>query len=246
MMNSKYIEYSYSNSRGIIAIPNRNDFNTVTIDNDIVELNLNNDPLIELGDVVVFDKNDNKCKYICNKIIDLGDRSFLIQESNGNLCNKFIAPLIIGDMPILNFENLYNCYINKCLDRFYIVFKFSNDDSYTKLEEQLSKNNNFITVTDYKSGFVVFEFESVSIKYVLKSFMNGKYSEFPPSIKDKIIKVANNIHIKEVLLKKQTRRKKLEERLGIKLNTDAELMSKPTETEYYEYFETNILNKYEC
>lgn len=246
MMNSKYIEYSYVNSRGIIAIPNRNDFNIVTIDNQIVELNLNNDPLLEIGDVIIFNKNDNKYKCICNKIIDLGDRSFLIQESNGNLCNKFIVPLIIGDLPILDCKNLYNCYINKDLNTFYMIFKFSDDKDYLEIENKLVKNKNYIITTDYKSGFVEFKFNITNIKYVLKLFMDGKYSIFPPLVKDKIIKANNNIHIKNVLLKKQVRRLQLEERLGIKLNTDAELMSKPTESEYYENFIINILNKYEC
>lgn len=241
-MNSKYVKYVYANSRGIIAIPTRTDFQINSIDNKISEVNICNEPILELGDKVDFTQGDIQHNYICNKIVELDDRSFLVQESSENICNKFIAPLILNPIKILDSKELYNCYVGET-NILYVVFRFSDSKDYMRLEESLIKSPNYISKEDHKNGFVVFQFK-IKKEYVsdVIKFSSGNYSKYSSKSKDAIIRYSDNPNVKDVLLKRACRKIKLEERIGMELGNDIELMSKPTEREYWKHFESNILS----
>lgn len=244
-MNSKYIDYGYYNSRCIIATPNRADYQITSVDNTILEIKLNNDPLVAIGDKVEIVNMNIKYRYICNKIQELSDGSFLIQESKMNLCNSFIAPLVIGANPILRSSNLYNCYIDSEKSILYVVCKFSGGQEYMKAEEALIKSPNYIKKEDYKNGFVVFEFKIADVGPTVNLFVDGKYSKFPVKLKNKINAIVNDKDIKDVLLRRERRRLRINEDLGITLGKEDELASKPTEKEFYNYFVDNILSKHQ-
>ena len=102
------------------------------------------------------------------------------------------------------------------------------DPLFSKFKEaikQFKAFNNFIELKDY----IYFKFNvSKKNKKDYDRFIKGEYSKFSPKYKDDILKfheIDIESQIAQILYKGKTRRKQLEDSLGVSIDPDAELFS---------------------
>lgn len=163
----------------------------------------------------------------------------IMQERSVNLCAYYLLPLIgLNRLMFGRPDNFINCYI-------------SDDDKYLVVEMKefllsLEKHPDYRFDIDI-GGTTIAAFEvSSKLLPIVEQFRAGKFSHFPPDVKDIIrkksglrwrIPIAGGgvISAKELLAldRDDALRKSIEEQLAVKLEAEAELMSIPDESNYY-------------
>lgn len=248
-MVSKYLTLEYVSSRSLQVTPTINDYTSTEFDDNIIELKINDEPILELGDSIPFMHNGITYTYTANMIIPTNSKSFLVQESAINSTNFYVLPFVIPDRRLVGWDGLlYNTYLNETGNRLFVVYRYGKHPEYYAIEEKLSKLDNFVKVHDHHE-YVVFEME-IPEEYLddVQHYMHGRYSKivnrteifkFSPS--------SNLTKIRDIITKAPRRRKELEEKLSTYASpvdlSNSELASIPKKNVYYQYFKTEILTK---
>ena len=120
-------------------------------------------------------------------------------------------------------ENLKNYRSN----HIFILVDNYQDTSFKNFETKITSLNHFVTdydILDGRYSVKVFKIQDEHIRDY-ESFLQGKYSKFSTSAKDKVFiyELKDQNSLKHTFDKSEYGRKKLEERLGTKLEPGAEV-----------------------
>lgn len=165
-----------------------------------------------------------------------------MSEVRYNKSKTYLLPLLaeVVDMDVKFFNHLVNTYIFDDMDKypgcFFILHDFSfKNPAFTAYEHKLTDNQYFVDLIDINDQVLyIFKFpEEYTEEYL--HFVNGKYSKFGEDAKKVILAYYTKIYqgnlnavnfllkLKQILFKEPILKKKLEEELGVKLSSDAEL-----------------------
>lgn len=252
MAISKYLKLEYVTARTLYATLTINDYNVVKFEKDVIEININNEPILQLMEEVPCVYSGVQYKFIANNIIEnTEERSFLIQESIINSTNYYVVPYVMPNREFCQWDKLlYNSYLSDDGSRLFMVYRYGKSAIYQRLEERMSKSENFVKVHDYDE-FVVFEM-SIPPKYdeSVQLYMNGAYSKM--KFRNMLIKFcpAGQVSkMRDVLTKAPRRKKMLEKQLSTPVSEvflgDSELASIPKDFIYYNHFMSNVLKQHE-
>jgi hypothetical protein len=148
-------------------------------------------------------------------------------------------------------SHFINCYVGTkgegYMDKIYLVYRYSGDLEYQKFEQQLKRHELFENWIDIDKHHVMYVFNmTAEMRINFTKFMNGAYSKFSESYKNKILNfVVNPAMVKEsdipktitygVLYKTDEQLKRVEEQIGkhgVDIKKEGlELLSKPDEAE---------------
>ncbi len=227
-IKNKYVEYIKDNLRGFILSTNSKDvlikrnkeyYITTVIIEDTYRL--------KLGDIITVDEID----YQVNIIQQIDDMFYCIQEPITKT-SQFIFPMLGYNSKLYDFnKNFYNAYLSDCYTFIYLVYKFSSDENYLVLEEQLTNHKGFREIIDPNPDTVVFKFE-IPEKYWndVNLIMKGKYRELTPKLKTNIYKFHNlnsTSRTYKTLYNSKKFRESIEEELDVIIPEDIDLISKP-------------------
>jgi len=143
-----------------------------------------------------------------------------------------LMPMLGGVKYLYFYDNdLINCFIGTKEDgegTIGLLYRWSDNPLFIKFEEAVQQFSNFNRLIDFKD-FIYFEF-NIPKKHIkdYTKFINGKYSEFSAKYKDMVLRFHEadiDSQIAQILYKGDTRKKRLENSLGITLDPDAELFS---------------------
>jgi hypothetical protein len=148
--------------------------------------------------------------------------------------------------PQCNFVNVYrHCEsLLELKEHIFVLYKFDANFIFGMFLDKMKRNSNFHSVIkiDEASVFIVYKLPDHRV-YVLSLFDNGEFSKFKHEEKQTILNFWNTTAEAEfgpagVLYKREWKRKRVEESIGMKLPDNAELASIPNvekETYYNKY-----------
>jgi hypothetical protein len=162
-----------------------------------------------------------------------------MEKRSVNLCAHYLLPLIsLNKLMFGKPDNFINCYLSEEGKHLVVEVK----EFPVQLEQHTCYK--FDLVNEFGT-MIVFEIPS-DYNTTVKQFIDGKFSHFSPEVKDIIrkksglrwrIPIAGGgvISAKELLAldRDDALRRSMEEQLAVKLSPEAELMSIPDETNYY-------------
>ena len=245
--NGKWIRYTIENARIIKIDTNCADISENRLDSKLVKITFD-----ESYSICVGDKFENT-KYVIGDIVKYDKKSYLIRSHIRNRTTSYIIPTISENSFIQmsysdNNKNiilittpdtskhyflydsyLINAYLDKTTRFLFLMYRFSNDDIYKKLELELSKHPNFITCID-QNELVLFKFK-IPDKFLpdIDLFLQGKYSMFCEILKKKLVDFHGNKDINpvQVVYKMSNLRHNWEKQLNMKIDEALELDSIP-------------------
>jgi hypothetical protein len=156
----------------------------------------------------------------------------MTKEKSYNLSTTFILPML--SRPWVWYGNkLINFYLGDVnrpeYDRHILVlFEYSDDDDFIKLEQNLRNHPQYIEDYDPNSETVMFVFsipDEFNDDYNL--FKKGKYSHFSTKLKHAILGSQTSGINFEILTRSKARKERLESHLEVKIDPSAELYSAP-------------------
>ena len=158
------------------------------------------------------------------------DTHYGIEGKLNKLC-IFILPLLLKDYIYFDYNySLYNGYISEDYNYLYLTYKFLSTQSFLNLEEKLYKLPNFIEIYDPNKDFVIFKFKlKEKDKEDITLIMNGNYSLISDTLKRKILLfhgLGKESFIGQVLYRNPALKLSLERKIGVRLSSKTELMSK--------------------
>ena len=199
--------------------------------NVITAIEMPSGNLFTIGNTVVINSVSIKINII-RKFKANNDLVYEICTAQRNKSSLLLMPML-GAVKHLYFYDLYliNCFIGTKEEgegSIGLLYKNSLDPLFSKFKEaikQFKAFNNFIELKDY----IYFKFNvSKKNKKDYDRFIKGEYSKFSPKYKDDILKfheIDIESQIAQILYKGKTRRKQLEDSLGVSIDPDAELFS---------------------
>jgi len=146
----------------------------------------------------------------------------------------YFLPLVDSQVHFKYIHLLRNSYLsNGDEDEFCVLYEWSANPQYTAWEKQLMENHLYVGHEDYDS-LVLYKFRlSKNMKDARTLFVNGKYSMFSDEHKaaiDDFLKrkgASNGSKIMKILARDEGLRIKMNEALGVKIDPNDELSSKP-------------------
>lgn len=168
----------------------------------------------------------------------------MIKENNVNKSKTYILPIIHYRYGIFDLKYVTNTYIYSTFDcyipSFIIEYIIDDDTETNNFYTYLSniKNEPYFDNYIYENNkHYIFYKLNDELNSVINKYIYGKYSLFSETDKYQIISFLRKYATKEslntiggVLYKTKSRRKVLEDMLGMKLDEDIELSSKPNLT----------------
>tara|TARA_R110000765_G_scaffold70280_4_gene136392 strand:- start:48 stop:806 length:759 start_codon:yes stop_codon:yes gene_type:complete len=162
----------------------------------------------------------------------------------------FIMPMLGGNKKLFFWDRLFaNAFIEtpeeeNCIA---LLYRWSADPLFVKFEKALSKFKSFRTKYDPNPYYVLFIFDvPKNHKRNYKLFKNGKYSKFSKTYKIDILDFHDlemSSEIGQILFQDDKRKKVMEEKLGVILEDDSELLSIINKDEEIFNIEKYELNK---
>lgn len=243
-MYSKHITVNYLNSRSLSIDVNTNDYEVNQINkktNDVQKILVNKTIVLEVGENVSVTHSGMDYKYKVNNILKNKEKknNFFILQTQLTKSSQYILPYYFTNTSHVSWYNyLYNVYLEEDLSRICLIYRFSQDEEYKKIESNITKHPEFIKVKDFDNAFVCFELKVPDkLELDLCNFTKGKYSNLSTLLKAKILKFHNNSKpIYNVLYRSPIAIKELENKLDCKLPPNSEVKSIPDGTEYINYF----------
>lgn len=243
--NSRVLILTLKNTKPVEKHKTYEDYGKTFSTSVIISLKFSIDDIISVGDIINIEEND----FTINEIIPFSNGYYLL-ESEINKSAKYILPLIADASYATNFlfkKCLHNTYLYcdkypKYNDKkhLFVVYKYTNNPVYKKMEEKLFKNPNFIEVFEADSQNTVFIFE-VPKRYIydVTLIIKGRYHLIDAFVKSAIIDFFNPLknkdnkykglydNLKEIFERNSNKIRTLESELGCKLPKTVGLESKP-------------------
>jgi len=231
-IKDKKILFNIVDSRTVRVTGETSDIKVHTADNEITALDLPSSSIITLGSNLTIKNRPYKVNIIKGIKIK-GVLYYELHIAKKTKSSLLVLPMLEGERYLYFYdENLVNCFIGtkeRGEGTIGLLYRQSNSSLFKKFINAIQKFRNFEKIAKFSDDFIYFEL-SVPKKYKndYKKFIEGKYSEFSSNYKDMILKfhkIDIDSQIAQILYKGQTRRKKLEDSLGVSLDPDAELFS---------------------
>ena len=213
---------------------------------DIIEIDFTTYSL-KIGDTIEF---ENIGKFTIDKIL-LGDtkRKFTLLAQTYTFTSQFILPIFSNSRKDLFwFNDTESAFVNAYLRTrkpitghkhqeglIYLKYRFLNNPDFIEFEGQIRKRKDFVCAIDPDDEHVIYVLKVPEDRMkILDLFKKGLYSQFPEYHKRRILKfhdyqIGGKMY--QVLNKDKKLLQDLEKKLGMKLPTDSELMSKPGNNE---------------
>ena len=202
-----------------------------SLNGTIQSLESSDNTIFEVGQIVTIKHLKYKIKYITKKS-SKGVIYYDLSMAKRTKSSTFIMPMLGGERRLFFWSRLFlNCFIKTENDKYCIalLYRWSEDPLFVKFENALRTFKDFKKVYDPSDDTILFVFNIPSaFKKDFKHFMNGRYSKLSPRYKIDILKFHNqpiDSEIGQVLYKDPDRRIKMENRLGVIFEDDAELLS---------------------
>ena len=165
-----------------------------------------------------------------------------MQKIKLNKSKTYLLPLLseVVDLDLRFYKHIKNCYIfddlNKYEDCIFILhdFNFKNPE-FTAYEHKLIKNPHFMELVDVDNFVIyIFKFPKEYIKEY-NFYKEGKYSQFGTDAKELILEFYTKVYknnpnavnflltTKQILFRNKILKRKLEKKLNVKLDDNAEL-----------------------
>lgn len=156
-------------------------------------------------------------------------------------------------------ENFINCYVGTIdtgyMDSIYLVYRFIPTAEYLKFEKNLQKHPLYDRTIDLDNYHVMYVFNMTDRqKKIFELFKKGKYSKFPDDYKKTVLSfnIGNQLLSTEdiyrtitygILYKTKLQKKRIEDKIDLKLSEKQEYYSIPIEKEevYNGDIEINIV-----
>lgn len=173
-----------------------------------------------------------------DKDIDIPGR-YLLSCSKLNLSSWFILPLLSSNT---NHGRLWfgwnsymiNSYIDKDLKKVILLYRYFPGEYYSNQEIKLQTQDTYLDFIDPNTYTVAYVFCLKELHFKdVEMFVQGKYSSISDVGKRKIFNFHNIANpkvkqeLQDVLTKSDSRKKALEEKLGMKIPDNIDLKSKP-------------------
>jgi hypothetical protein len=162
----------------------------------------------------------------------------------------FIMPMLGGNKKLFFWDRLFvNAFIEtpEEEDCIALLYRWSSDPLFIKFEKALSKFKSFRAKYDPNPYYVLFVFDvPKNHKRNYKLFKKGKYSKFSKTYKINILDFHDleiDNEIGQILFQDPKRRKAMEDKLGVTLEDDSELLSIINKDEEFFNIEKYKLNK---
>ena len=243
--NSRVLVLTLNNTKPVETYKTYEDYNKTFSTSEILSLKFSVENVINIGDIIKIEDND----FVINEIIP-SEKGYYLLESEINKSAKYVLPLIADRNYATNFlfkKCLYNTYLY--CDKYpqynddkhlFVMYKYTNNPIYKKMEESLFKNPNFIEVFEANSQNTVFIFE-IPKRYIydVSLILKGKYHMIDNFVKSDIIDFFEPFknkdskykglytNLKEVFERNENKIKLLESKLGCKLPKTVGIESKP-------------------
>lgn len=181
--------------------------------------------------ITIKDKSDNYITYTLNDISNASKGTYNCIEETVNKSTIFILPLLGNNHVYFDYSySLYNACLSEDYKFIYLKYKFTKNDKYLELEQNLQKHPLYLEFFDIDEEFVVFKFK-IPEKSIsdAKSIIYGKYSIIKEISKNRILAfhgISKNSKIGYILFKDSKYKKKLENELNVRIPSDIDLMSK--------------------
>ena len=229
-IKSKECFYVVKDPRSFTVVGNKSFIIPTNIADTIVELKCNDVP-IALFDTFFVDKKPYKVNDISLEVVDYKP-NYILSVAKLTKSSLFLLPMLGGNRKLFMYDKLFvNAFIaaEEHKDCIALLYRFSGDTIFLKFEQALKKFRNFRDTFDPSPYFVMFVFDiPTDYKADYQLFIKGKYSEFSPVYKTRILDFHNfNIHgqMAQILFKDEKRRLRLQEELNTEIDPDSELLS---------------------
>ena len=189
------------------------------------------DLTISLGLTLEVQKQKYKVNIIEEKVIN-GKTMYLLSTAKRTKASTFVFPMLPGTRIDFFWDRLFmNCFIATEQESYCIalLYRWSGDPKFIAFEKTLSEFPNFRRTSDPDTQTVMFVFDiPKSQKDDYNKFLRGEYSQLGHQYKMDILSfhgLAPHSEVGQILFKDPQRRENLSFKLGVKLNSDAELLS---------------------
>lgn len=218
--------------------------NEERLNKKITKLSFEDNLEIKLNDILEFKIENLISKFQIKEIIknDVAGRYYLSCGFD-TYTNYFIFPLlsthITQNKDYFKFDEfIIGTYLNKELNEILILARYFPGQLFSKWEETIKNNPYYMEFIDINTYSVLYKFKiPKQYSHIINLFIEGRYSSFDKSIKDKILnfhKVGRNNDLYDILYKSEKRKKKYEKLLEMEIPDNIDLYSKPNmENEIY-------------
>tara|TARA_R110000823_G_scaffold35379_2_gene97754 strand:+ start:496 stop:1239 length:744 start_codon:yes stop_codon:yes gene_type:complete len=202
-----------------------------SLNKTIQSLEFSNNTIFEIGQVVTIKHLKYKIKYITKKS-NKGVIYYDLSMAKRTKSSTFIMPMLGGGRRLFFWTRLFlNCFIKTEENKYCIalLYRQSEDPLFIKFKNALYTFKDFKEVYDPSNNTILFVFNiPKSSKKDFRHFIKGRYSKLSAQYKINILEFHNQSLESEtgqVLYKDPDRRIKMEDRLGVIFEDDAELLS---------------------
>lgn len=201
------------------------------VNGEIKSLETLGDVLFDVGAIAEINELEYNIKYIDKKYAK-GVLYYDVSMAKRTKSSTFIMPMLGGSRRLFFWTRLFlNCFI-KTYDESYqiaLLYRWSGDPLFLKFENALSTFKSFEKVYEPTDNTVLFSFNvPKDCKKDFTHFVKGRYSKMSDKYKLAILRFHNqglDSEIGQILYQDPKRRAKMEERLGVTLEEDSELLS---------------------
>lgn len=207
---------------------------------------------LEIGDIFMqledeFDMSEIsvlKHNYKINHINCLDKNNYILLTHLRNRATLYLLPILDGNKDLFLVDDyMINAYISENLNYLNLLYRFNTNISYKKLELELIKHKNFISLSDENKSFVMFKFKiNDEFQEDVDYFLEGKYSLFSEKLKKRIQffnKFDKKQRIIQTIFKDSELKNTWEKELNVRLTEDIELDSIPIKSE--EIWNNNLI-----
>ena len=202
-----------------------------SIGKTIQSLEASNKTIFELDEVVTVQHLKYKINYI-NKKYNKGVLYYDLSMAKKTKSSTFIMPMLGGTRRLFFWTRLFlNCFIKTEKEGYCIslLYRQSEDPLFLKFENAVSQFKDFKRVYSPTENTIMFIFDiPKKFKRNFKHFLNGAYSKFSALYKVDLMRFHDqsvDSELGQILYKDPSRREKMEDRLGVILEDDTELLS---------------------
>lgn len=244
--NDKKIKLNPLTTKAVEVSTNGN-VTAIREEKEIKELDFTSLYSLKIGDTIEF---ENIGKFTIDKIM-LGDdeRTFTLLAQSYTFTSQFILPMFGNSRKDLFWTNdTESAFVNAYLRTrepvsgvrhreglIYLKYRFIDTPEFIEFEGRIREREDYVTSIDPDGDHVIFVLKvPEDMIKILESFKQGQYSKFPEFYKRRVLKF-HDYQIGGKMYQVLNRDKKLlqdlEKKLGMRLPTDSELMSKPGNNE---------------
>lgn len=160
------------------------------------------------------------------------NKSVLLFSSIPTKTTTFLLPMLNKSKLQLKYDTYFvNAFLSKDTKHIILIYRFTGTNMYTEFEHSLMSDPLFIAHMDHNTYHVAYIFRiEERFKEDVDNFLNGKYSLFSKTLKERTQKFYGNTDLAstmKIINKDQGLRKSMEKHIGVPIPEDSELASIP-------------------